>query len=108
VNEEEQAPWGVARILDKTAARMIEAGLFCTSPGVVIDTENCATTEIDGRKLLVEGAPLLIDHLALVDMSDGNKGVWQRDDAPGVQVDAAKTDAAEDCLVIRDMKVIYV
>ena len=37
---------------------------------------------------------MLIDHLALVDMSEGNKGVWQRDDLRGVQVDGAKADAA--------------
>jgi hypothetical protein len=34
--------------------------------------------------------------------------VWTRDGEPGVQVDAAKVDAAEDCLIIGDMKVIYV
>jgi hypothetical protein len=34
--------------------------------------------------LLVEPVPTLLDHLALVYMADGNKGVWQRGDGPGV------------------------
>ena len=108
VNEEEQAPWGVLRCLDSTAASMITGGLFDTSPGIVIDPANCATVEVSGRKLLIEGSPLCIDHVALVYTPNGNRGVWTRDGEPGVQVDAAKVDAAEDCLIIGDMKVIYV
>lgn len=97
VNEDEQAPWGVLRCLDSAAAAMIADGLFDTSPGIVIDPENCATIEIDGHKLLVEGAPLLIDHVALVYTPAGNKGVWTRDSDAGVLVtdEAAKVDAAD-------------
>jgi hypothetical protein len=87
---------------------MITGGLFDTSPGIVIDPANCATVEVSGRKLLIEGSPLCIDHVALVYTPNGNRGVWTRDGEPGVQVDAAKVDAAEDCLIIGDMKVIYV
>lgn len=34
VDEDEQALWGIGRVLDDNAASMIEAGLFCTSPAV--------------------------------------------------------------------------
>jgi len=94
VDAEENAPWGIGRVLDRGAAQMIAEGRFCTSPGVIISPENCAETTIDGQQLLVEGASLMLDHIALVDMGeDGeqNRGVWQRDDGPGV--DAANTQA---------------
>ena len=92
VDQAEDAPWGIGRILDKGAAQGIVEGVFCTSPGVVIDPAQCAVTEVDGKRLLVEGEPTLLDHIALIDMSEGNKGVWQRDDGPGVKTDNIKTD----------------
>jgi hypothetical protein len=83
----EDAPWGILRCLDANAAKLIAEGVFDTSPGVIIAPENCATIEVEGRTLLVEGPPLLWDHVALVDHTDGNRGVWTRcGDTPGVEV----------------------
>jgi len=82
----EDAPWGILRCLDANAAKLIADGVFDTSPGVIIAPENCATIEVEGRKLLCEGPPLLWDHIALVDHTDGNRGVWTRSDSPGVEV----------------------
>ena len=87
VHPERDEPWGVFRVLDANAAIIFASGECDTSPGVVIEPENCSATEVDGKKLLCEGLPKLLDHLAIC-----SKGVWTRDNEPGVQVDSAKTD----------------
>ena len=87
IHPQEDSPWIVCRILDRTAAQMIVDGVLCTSPGVVIDPATCGEIEVDGKRMLLESPPSLLDHVALIDMSDGgNRGVWQRDDGPGVLV----------------------
>jgi hypothetical protein len=96
VHPELDEPWGVMRCLDATAAKMIGAGVFDTSPGIVISPEDCAMTEVDGKKLLVEGLPRLLDHCALVYTGEGNKGVWTRDNEDGVGVDSVAWSAAYD------------
>jgi hypothetical protein len=32
----------------------------------------------DDDDLLIEGEPTFLDHLALIDVSQGNKGVWNK------------------------------
>jgi hypothetical protein len=88
VNAEERALWGIGRILDASAADGIARGLFDTSPAVELPPGSGAAIDIDGKPLLVEAEPDYIDHLALVYVGGGNKGVWTREDLPGVQVDA--------------------
>jgi hypothetical protein len=99
IHPEEDAPWVVCRVIDKNADELLATGHCCSSPGVVIDPATCGEIEIDGRRLLVESEPIAVDHLAIVWMGEDlrhpdNKGVWQRDDGPGVKTDSIKTDWA--------------
>src|ERR1700730_421640 len=90
VDEGEQGLWGIGRIIDSNAASMIEAGLFCTSPAVLLPPGQSAYADVGDGRCLVESTPSYIDHLALVYTGAGNKGVWQRQDGPGVQIDAER------------------
>ncbi|MEJ0093149.1 MAG: DUF2213 domain-containing protein [Methylocella sp.] len=86
--------WGVARVLDSTACSMIAGGMFDTSPGVLLEPGASATVDIDGIPMIVEGEPLLIDHLALVYTGAGNHGVWTRsngENGPGVEITETET-----------------
>ena len=75
--------WAVARILDSGANRILEAGAYeDTGPAVSFATGTALQRiEIDDKTLLIEPAPMLIDHLALC-----ARGVWTRDGEPGVEV----------------------
>jgi len=66
---------------------ILASGEADTSPGVLVDLEQCSSTTVDGKKLLCEGLPKLLDHLAIC-----SKGVWTRAGEPGVLVEDAKTD----------------
>ena len=97
VHPELDEPWGTARILDANAAQLIAEGKCDTSPGITIDSSQCSETIVDGRKLLCEGLPSSIDHLALVYMGEDpenpeNKGVWSRspDGPDGVELTGEK------------------
>jgi colicin import membrane protein len=83
--------WGVARIVDAAAAKLIAADLFDTSPSVVFDGDAGAFVDLPGgsRRLLVEAVPAFIDHVALIYVGEGNRGVWTRSDGengPGVEI----------------------
>jgi hypothetical protein len=97
VNNDEHSLWGIARILDSNAIKIIEAWLFDTSPAILLPPGKSARANVGDQTCLVESEPLFIDHVALVYMGQGNKGVWSRDDGPGVQVDQEpQHDAAYD------------
>jgi hypothetical protein len=84
------------RFADENALALIAQGVFDVSPGVAVGEDSCYL-DIDGDRLLVEGEPTLIDHIALVSMLQGNAGVWQRDRGPGVigpQSTEAEVDAS--------------
>ncbi len=49
-------------------------------PAVTFAPGTGARIEIDGKALLIEPEPMLLDHIALV-----AKGVWTRDGPPGVE-----------------------
>jgi hypothetical protein len=75
----------IARIFDNRAAAILEAGSYDTSPAV-IDPQGILVKAGDDN-LLVEGEPAVIDHVALIDTSDGNKGVWNKTGADlGVEI----------------------
>jgi hypothetical protein len=93
VDEGEQALWGVGRVLDSNAASMIDDGLFCTSPAVLLPPGQSVYADVGGCKCLVEAAPTFIDHVALIYTGAGNKGVWQRQDGRGVQVDEPQRES---------------
>jgi hypothetical protein len=70
---------GVARVLDKSAIEILKEGAD-TSPAVQFAPNTGTRITIDGKPLLIEGVPMLLDHLAVV-----AKGVWTRDGPPGVE-----------------------
>jgi hypothetical protein len=47
---------------------------------VQFSPDSGARVEIDGKPLLIEGDPLLFDHLAICSL-----GVWTREGSPGVE-----------------------
>jgi Uncharacterized protein conserved in bacteria (DUF2213) len=83
---ESDALFGIVRVIDKRAAEILDGGAFDTSPGVTFAPRQNITLQLDGDTLLIEDDPALLDHLALVDTSEGNRGVWTRDADPGVEI----------------------
>ncbi len=75
----------IARIFEKRAAAILEAGSYDTSPAV-IDPQGIIV-KVGNEQLLIEGEPAVIDHVALIDTSDGNQGVWNKTGADlGVEI----------------------
>lgn len=77
--------WGIAKIYDDSATEEMKAKVLSTSPGVVLRGAGSDHKVIleDGAKLLIEGKPGLLDHLAICE-----RGVWDKGDAPsGVKAD---------------------
>jgi len=78
--------WGIARVYDKEAIKMMTDEQLSTSPSVVFrDTSvNYTIAMEDGNELLVEGQPSFVDHLAICE-----KGVWDKGgDAAGIRIDS--------------------
>lgn len=72
--------WGVARILDQPAALWMRDNQSSTSPGVVFSTPDMTNETIkarDGKHLLIEGEPNLLDHVAICE-----EGVWDKGGPP--------------------------
>ncbi len=77
--------WGVAKIYDADAARLMQTTHRSTSPGVLPPKDSSAHTMKDGSDVLVEGPPLVLDHLAVCEA-----GVWDKDGPPrGIRLDQA-------------------
>ena len=78
--------WGIVKVYDEGAARLILEGQLSTSPSVVFrdpDVNTKIATD-NGQTLLIEGKPSLLDHLAVCE-----KGVWDKGGPPeGVRTDA--------------------
>lgn len=71
--------WGVAKIYDDTVAEMMMTDQLSTSPAVHfrdLSVNTSMTTEA-GDKLLIEGKPSLLDHLAIC-----VRGVWDKGGSP--------------------------
>lgn len=68
--------WGIAKIYDDEAAYEMENNQLSTSPSVVMRGGEKFKME-DGRSLLVEGVPHLLDHLAVC-----KAGVWDKKGPP--------------------------
>jgi 8-oxo-dGTP pyrophosphatase MutT (NUDIX family) len=70
--------WGVAKIYDAAAAKLMAENQLSTSPAVVFRPDDGNKEYIvDGEKILVEGDPSLLDHLAVC-----FAGVWDKGGAP--------------------------
>lgn len=80
--------WGIAKIYDDAAASLMEERQLSTSPAVTwrdLSVNTVVRTE-DGSKLLLEGKPSLLDHVAICE-----QGVWDKEGEPeGVRVDAER------------------
>jgi len=76
--------WGIAKIYDQGAAEMMLNLPLSTSPAVIFrDPAANETRDLgNGKHLLIEGEPSLIDHLAICEL-----GVWDKGGPPtGVAV----------------------
>lgn len=69
---EEKEVWGIAKILDEDAARLLEREEMSTSPSVSTGGDSYKLG--DGSKVLIEDKPGLVDHLAILI----GPGVWDR------------------------------
>ena len=69
----EQEVWGIAKILDRTAAQLLEHEEMSTSPAVLCFGDKLPVK--DGKQILIEQTPHLLDHLAVL---LGHAGVWDR------------------------------
>ena len=63
----------VVRVIDKQVAAILDECSVDTSPCVQFDPSQNTILKVGDDDLLVEGEPILLDHLALV-----TKGVWNR------------------------------
>jgi len=73
--EAEREVWGIARIYDDQAIDLMKSQQLSTSPAVVfrkiVDSDFIELH--DGKRLLIEGKPALLDHLAICET-----GVWDK------------------------------
>ncbi len=68
--------WGIARIYDADAEELMATSHVSTSPAVQFGEDGTKSVRTDdGSKLLIEGNPQLLDHLAVTYLSDG---VWDK------------------------------
>lgn len=76
--------WGIAKIYDEGASKMLQTDTLSTSPGVVVVTRpSDERPTMDGKTILIEEKPFLLDHLAICE-----RGVWDKGGPPmGVQND---------------------
>jgi 8-oxo-dGTP pyrophosphatase MutT (NUDIX family) len=72
--------WAIARIYDEATATLMSQEQLSTSPSVVFrnpSLENTTATLDGGQKLLIEGTPILLDHIAICEV-----GVWDKRGPP--------------------------
>ena len=70
--------WGIARIYDRDAAELMMTTHISTSPGVTFDKDNMTYMRTDdGSRLLLEGKPKVLDHIAVCEA-----GVWDKRGEP--------------------------
>lgn len=71
--------WGIAKIYDADTIGILENVQYSTSPGVVLGEpeDNTKVQLADGSRLLIEGDPKLLDHLAICE-----QGVWDKGGEP--------------------------
>lgn len=87
--------WGIAKIYDEKAAEEMAANRLSTSPAVAFTdpTVNDKVKIGDGRTLLVEGRPPLLDHVAICD-----QGVWDKSGTPTGVENATLSDERADSM----------
>ncbi|MBL0907815.1 NUDIX domain-containing protein [Pectobacterium carotovorum] len=81
--------WAIARVYDAEAAEIMATQQLSTSPTVTFSEAPDAIIKIDGQPLLVEGSPVLLDHVAICE-----QGVWDKLLKPtGVKSDSIQSEA---------------
>lgn len=83
-----QDVWGIARVYDAAAIKIMMERQMSTSPAVTWRdlTVNTVLKTDDNSKLLVEGKPSLLDHVAICDL-----GIWDKGGpATGIRMDASR------------------
>lgn len=84
--------WGIAKIFNDEANKTI--GEMSTSPGVNFKdfSVNAKLVLQDGSKVLIEGSPSLLDHIAICDL-----GVWDKGGEPtGIRSEAREDSVMAD------------
>jgi 8-oxo-dGTP pyrophosphatase MutT (NUDIX family) len=90
--------WGIVKIYDPISTKMIIDQKLSTSPAVVFRDPRVNSKVIleDGKPLLVEGKPSLLDHLAIC-----QSGVWDKGQGPsGIDIQDTDTFRFSDILII--------
>lgn len=103
-----QEVWAIVKVYDEWAAKMMRDETLSTSPSVMFRPSDAGTKLMtdDGRKILIETDPALLDHIAICGFDkDGNPipGVWDKagpltgvnaEARADADIPAAKIDAA--------------
>jgi len=84
--------WGIAKVYDDEAARLMREEVMSTSPAVNFadPLENDRVVLEDGKVLLIEGKPSLLDHIAIC-----QAGVWDKGGPPD-GVESVEAESAAD------------
>jgi 8-oxo-dGTP pyrophosphatase MutT (NUDIX family) len=85
--------WGIAKIYDVPSIQIMNERQLSTSPAVTWRdlNANVVFKREDGSKLLIEGEPSLLDHIAVCDL-----GVWDKGGKPsGVLVDSLTVERTD-------------
>jgi 8-oxo-dGTP pyrophosphatase MutT (NUDIX family) len=90
----EEEVWGIVRVYDDWTNAALEKEDASTSPTVLLRQGESTKMKLeDGSTLLMEGAPALVDHIAILPFS--GKGVWDKA-GPPVGVDRSGVEAHAD------------
>lgn len=69
--------WGIAKIYDAPTIALLKTEQLSTSPGVTVSSATKFIQIDGGAKMLIEGEPLLFDHIAICE-----QGVWDKGGDP--------------------------
>jgi len=86
--------WGIAKIYDDETNRLLDEETLSTSPGVNFKDfkVNRSLRMEDGSKVLIEGKPSLVDHVAICEL-----GVWDKGGDPsGIRSESREDTAMAD------------